>query len=128
MPSIQQVESTLYPEPRNQGIRPGDKVRVHVVIEESGAEAGSKDKGAADKMKSRIQVFEGTVIAIHRAAHKSTITVRKVSYGVGVERIFPIYSPNVPKIEIKSSHRVRRSKLYYLRGRRGKSARLKTLL
>jgi large subunit ribosomal protein L19 len=122
MPSIQQLETQLSTELKYQEIRPGDKVRVHVVIDEP-AEGGK----AVDKTKSRIQVFEGTVIAVKRGLHRATITVRKVSYGVGVERIFPLNSPNVPKIEIKSSSRVRRAKLYYLRSRRGKAARLKTV-
>jgi large subunit ribosomal protein L19 len=122
MPSIQQVEETLCSEPRFPGLKTGDKVRVHVVIEESETSA----KGG-DKTRSRIQIFEGLIIGIHRGGLRSTITVRKVSYGVGVERIFPLYSPNVSKIEVAASHRVRRAKLYYLRDRRGKSARLKAL-
>lgn len=89
----------------------GDTVRVHVRIKE----------GA----KSRIQVFEGTVIGIRGRGPSATFTVRKVSYSVGVERIFPFHSPSVDKIEIKSRHRVRRAKLYYLRERTGKRARLK---
>ena len=88
----------------------GDTVRVHVRIEEG--------------EKSRTQVFEGTVIAIHRGSIRTSFTVRKVSYGVGVERQFPLYSPSIEKIEVKSSHRARRAKLYYLRNRSGKSARL----
>jgi large subunit ribosomal protein L19 len=123
MISIQQVEASLFSERRHQSIRPGDKVRVHVVIDEPEAAA----KGT-EKTKSRIQVFEGTVIALHHGANRSTITVRKISYGVGVERIFPLNSPNVPKIEVKSSARVRRARLFYLRGLRGKAARLKQVI
>jgi len=93
------------------GMRVGDTVRVHVRIVEG--------------EKSRTQVFEGTTIAIKRAGPRTTFTVRKVSYNVGVERIFPLFSPTIDKVEIKSRHVVRRSKLYYLRQRRGKSARLK---
>jgi large subunit ribosomal protein L19 len=89
----------------------GDVVRVHVKI--------------TDGEKSRIQVYEGTVIAIKQGGPRTTITVRKSSFGVGVERVFPVYSPNVEKIEVKTRHSVRRSKLYYLRDRSGKSARLK---
>ncbi|MFT5685218.1 MAG: large subunit ribosomal protein L19 [Myxococcota bacterium] len=92
---------------------PGDTVRVHVRIKEGD--------------KSRIQVFEGTVIAIHKGGPRTTFTVRKISFGVGVERIFPLYSPLVEEIEIKSRHRVRRAKLYYLRELRGKKARLKEI-
>jgi large subunit ribosomal protein L19 len=92
-------------------MRPGDRVRVHVRITEG--------------EKSRIQVFEGTVIAIKNAGPRSTFTVRKVSHNVGVERIFPLHSPWLEEIEVKSRHVVRRAKLYYLRARRGKKARLK---
>jgi large subunit ribosomal protein L19 len=89
----------------------GDDVRVHVKI--------------TDGDKSRIQVFEGTVIAMKGANATRTFTVRKMSFGVGVERIFPVYSPTVDKVEVKVRHSVRRAKLYYLRGRKGKAARLK---
>lgn len=88
----------------------GDTVRIHVRIVE----------GA----KSRIQVFEGTVISIKHGGIRKCFTVRKVSYNVGVERVFPLYSPTIDKIEVKSRHEVRRSKLYYLRSLRGKKARL----
>ena len=89
----------------------GDEVRVHVKI--------------TDGEKSRIQIFEGTVIAIRQGGPRTTITVRKTSFGVGVERIFPVHSPTVDKIEVKVRHSVRRAKLFYLRERSGKSARLK---
>ena len=91
----------------------GDTVRVHVRIIEGD--------------KSRIQVFEGTVIAKKNGGTRETITVRKISNGVGVERIFPLHAPVVEQVEIKSRHRVRRAKLYYLRERRGKQARLKEI-
>jgi len=94
-------------------VRPGDTVRVHVRIKEG--------------EKSRIQVFEGTVIRIKKGGLRTTFTVRKISSGVGVERIFPTHSPNVEKIEVMARHKVRRAKLHFLRGRRGKSARLKPL-
>lgn len=107
---IQQYESEV-----TQGKAPafivGDDVRVHVKIK--------------DGDKSRIQVFEGTVIAIKGGGVTQTFTVRKTSFGVGVERIFPVYSPSVEKVEVKVRHSVRRAKLYYLRERSGKSARLK---
>lgn len=90
--------------------RPGDTVRVHVRIPEG--------------EKERVQVFEGVVIARRRAGISSTFTVRKVSYGVGVERVFPLHSPMIARIEVKSRGRVRRSRLYYLRERRGKAARI----
>jgi len=91
--------------------RPGDTVRIHVKIQEGD--------------KSRIQIFEGTIIAVRRHGPSSTFTVRKISFGYGVERIFPWYSPIIDKIEVLKSGKVRRAKLYYLRGRKGKAARLK---
>jgi large subunit ribosomal protein L19 len=92
-------------------VRPGDTVRVHVRIKEG--------------EKSRVQVFEGAVIRIRRGGPRTTFTVRKISSGIGVERIFPASSPNIVKIQVMARHHVRRAKLYYLRSRRGKSARLK---
>ena len=92
--------------------RTGDTVRVHVNITEGD--------------KQRIQVFEGVVIRRRGGGRSETFTVRKVSYGVGVERIFPVESPVVTKVEIKSRGHVRRSRLYYLRALTGKKARLRT--
>jgi large subunit ribosomal protein L19 len=94
--------------------RTGDTVRVHVKVSEGD--------------KERIQVFEGVVIRRHRGGASATFTVRKVSYGVGVERIFPVESPSVAQVEIKSRGHVRRSRLYYLRELRGKKARLRSKL
>jgi len=94
--------------------RSGDTVRVHVRIREGD--------------KERTQVFEGVVIRRRRGGSSGSFTVRKVSYGVGVERIFPIDSPTVEKIEIKSRGHVRRSRLYFLRDLRGKKARLRSKL
>jgi large subunit ribosomal protein L19 len=91
--------------------RPGDTVRVHVKVREGD--------------KERIQVFEGTVIALHRGGARATFTVRKVSFGHGVERIFPLHSPIIDRIEVVRSARVRRAKLYYLRGLKGKAARVR---
>ena len=90
--------------------RPGNSVRVHVKIVEGD--------------KERIQVFEGVVISIHRGSNRGTFTVRKVSYGVGVERIFPLHSPNVDKVEVVSAGKVRRARLFFLRELAGKKARL----
>jgi len=92
--------------------RAGDTVKVHVKISE-----GEKD---------RIQVFQGVVIGRHNSGLKSSFTVRKVSYGVGVERVFPLHSPAIDKIEMVQPGKVRRSRLYYLRNLRGKAARVKT--
>jgi large subunit ribosomal protein L19 len=92
--------------------RPGDTVRVHVNITEGD--------------KQRIQVFEGVVIRRRGGGRSETFTVRKLSYGVGVERVFPVESPAVTKVEIKARGHVRRSRLYYLRGLTGKKARLRS--
>ena len=92
-------------------IKVGSTVRVHVKIREGERE--------------RIQVFEGTIIAVKGSGVSSTFTVRRVSYGVGVERVFPVNSPNVAKVETVRRGKVRRSKLYYLRDRVGKAAKVK---
>ncbi len=92
----------------------GETVKVHVKIREGERE--------------RIQVFEGTVIAKNNSGIAETFTVRRVSYGVGVERVFPIHSPNVAKVELVRKGRVRRAKLYYLRDRVGKAAKVKELI
>ena len=93
------------------GFRPGDTIKVHVKIKEG--------------EKERIQVFQGVVIRRRRGNTGATFTVRKVSYGIGVERIFPLHSPIIDKIEIMTRGRVRRARLYYLRNLRGKAARIK---
>lgn len=92
----------------------GDTVEVQNKIKE-----GSRE---------RIQVFEGTVIAKKHGGVSETVTVRRVSYGVGVERTFPVNSPNLAKVEVVRRGKVRRAKLYYLRGRSGKAAKVKELL
>ncbi|MBR6573298.1 MAG: 50S ribosomal protein L19 [Clostridia bacterium] len=89
----------------------GTTVRVHVKIREGERE--------------RIQVFEGTVIAKNNSGIAETFTVRRISYGVGVERVFPVHSPNVAKVEVVRKGKVRRAKLYYLRDRVGKAAKVK---
>ncbi|HLS67493.1 MAG TPA: 50S ribosomal protein L19 [Pseudogracilibacillus sp.] len=91
--------------------RPGDTVRVHVKVVE-----GSRE---------RIQVFEGVVIKRQNGGISETFTVRKISYGVGVERTFPLHSPRVDKIEVTKRGSVRRAKLYYMRKLRGRAARIK---
>jgi large subunit ribosomal protein L19 len=95
--------------------RPGDTVRVHVRLKE--AEGG--------KEKERLQPFEGVVIRKRGQLAGATFTVRRVSFGIGVERIFPVNSPTISSIEILQQGRVRRAKLYYLRGLKGKAARIK---
>ena len=92
----------------------GDTVKVHVKIREG--------------EKERIQIFEGTVIARRGSGVSETFTVRRVAYGVGVERVFPFHSPNVAKVDVVRHGRVRRSKLYYLRDRVGKAAKVKEQL
>jgi large subunit ribosomal protein L19 len=91
--------------------RPGDTLKVHVRVVE-----GSR---------SRIQVFQGVVIRRQGGGMRETFTVRKVSYGVGVERTFPLHTPAIDRIEVVTRGRVRRAKLYYLRNRRGKAARIR---
>jgi large subunit ribosomal protein L19 len=91
--------------------RPGDTLKVHVRVVEGN--------------RSRIQVFQGIVIRRQGGGLRETFTVRKVSYGVGVERTFPVHSPSIDKIEPVTRGRVRRAKLYYLRDLRGKAARIK---
>lgn len=91
--------------------RPGDTVKVHIKIRE-----GEKD---------RIQVFQGIVIARKNAGLRSSFTVRKISYSVGVEKIFPLHSPSIDRIEVSQRGKVRRSRIFYLRGLKGKAARVK---
>ena len=92
-------------------IKSGDTVRVHVKVREG--------------EKERIQIFEGVVIGMHRGGAGATFTVRKVSFGQGVERIFPLHSPVIDRVDIVRSARVRRAKLYFLRALRGKAARIR---
>lgn len=88
----------------------GDTVRVHAKIKEGNRE--------------RIQIFEGVIIALKHTGINRTVTVRRISYGVGVEKTFPVHSPNVAKFEVVRNGKVRRAKLYYLRGRVGKAAKI----
>lgn len=92
-------------------VRSGDTVRVHVKVREGD--------------KERIQIFEGIIIGVRRGGVRSTFTVRKVSFGQGVERIFPLNSPTIDKIDVLRSAKVRRAKLFFLRERKGKAARMK---
>ena len=109
MSAIEAVErSQMVERPR---MKSGDTVRVHVKVREGD--------------KERVQVFEGIVIGMHRGGLRASFTVRKVSFGQGVERIFPLHSPTIQKVEVVRSARVRRAKLYFLRSLKGKAARMK---
>ena len=110
MDAIRLVEAAQLRKDRD-GFAPGDTVRVHVRVVEG--------------EKERTQVFEGIVIRKRGEGVKASFTVRRISYGVGVERTFPLHSPRIERIELVRRARVRRSKLYYLRGLAGKAARLK---
>jgi large subunit ribosomal protein L19 len=110
MDAIRLVEAGQLRQDRN-GFDAGDTVRVHVKVIEG--------------EKERVQVFEGVVIRRRGAGVSASFTVRRISYGVGVERTFPLHSPRLERIEVVRHGRVRRSKLYYLRGLAGKAARLK---
>jgi large subunit ribosomal protein L19 len=124
MKAIEKVEAGELKElPR---IEPGDTVRVHVKVKETNVkeEAKGKKKTKAEE-RERIQVFEGVVIGLRGSGSRASLTVRKVSFGEGVERIFPMHAPTIDKIEVVKHAHVRRAKLYYLRELRGKAARMK---
>jgi large subunit ribosomal protein L19 len=109
MGAIETVESTqITQRPQMQA---GDTVKVHVKVREGD--------------KERIQVFEGIIIGMHRGGARASFTVRKVSFGQGVERIFPLHSPIIQKVEVVRSAKVRRAKLYFLRDLKGKAARMR---
>lgn len=114
MDILQEVEKAIAPMERKVNFQIGDTVRVHYRIVEGN--------------KERIQVFEGIAIAIDNKGLNKTFTVRKISFDVGVERIFPLFSPRVAKIETVRKGVVRRAKLYFLRERKGKSAKLREKL
>jgi large subunit ribosomal protein L19 len=109
MSAIEVVEKSQLAD--RPAMKAGDTVRVHVKVREGD--------------KERIQIFEGVVIGIHRGGTRASFTVRKVSFGQGVERIFPLHSPTIQKIDVTKSAKVRRAKLYYLRDLKGKAARMK---
>jgi len=109
MKAIEAIERTQLTE-RPQ-MRAGDTVRVHVKVREGD--------------KERVQVFEGIIIGFRRGGPRASFTVRKVSFGQGVERIFPLHSPTIAKVDVVRSARVRRAKLYFLRELKGKAARMK---
>src|SRR5438477_9337537 len=109
-PLLKEIESS-YRRADLPDLRAGDSVRVHTLIKEGD--------------KERVQIFEGVVIGQHRGGSRASFTVRKVSYGVGVERIFPLHTSRIEKIEVLSQGQVRRARLNYLRGLQGKAARIK---
>ena len=109
MSAIEVVEKSQLTE--RPDMKSGDTVRMHVKVREGD--------------KERIQIFEGIVIGMHRGGARATFTVRKVSFGQGVERIFPLHSPTIDHIDVVRGAQVRRAKLYYLRERKGKAARMK---
>ena len=109
MTAVETVERSNMVE--RPAIKPGDTVRVHVKVREGD--------------KERIQVFEGIIIGMHRGGARASFTVRKVSFGQGVERIFPLHSPIIQKVEVVRTAKVRRAKLYYLRDLKGKAARMR---
>ena len=111
VPLIQKIESQFVRDDALPSFRSGDTVKVWVKIREG--------------EKTRLQAFEGVCIRKERGGNRSTFTVRKVSYGVGVERVFAEHSPNIDKVEVKSRGKVRQARLYYLRGLSGKAARIK---
>jgi large subunit ribosomal protein L19 len=111
MGAIELVEKPQLTE--RPAMKSGDTVRVHVKVREGD--------------KERIQIFEGIVIGLHRGGARASFTVRKVSFGQGVERIFPLHSPTIQKVEVMRTAKVRRAKLYYLRELTGKAARMQSI-
>jgi len=111
MDLIQEIEKEIMPVERTLDFETGDTVKVHYRIVEGDRE--------------RIQVYEGIVIAIDNKGISKTFTVRKISFDIGVERIFPFYSPRIAQVEVVRKGKARRAKLYFLRERKGKSAKLK---
>ena len=111
MNTVQKIRQEQATQDRHPEFQIGDTIRVHYKIKEGG--------------KERVQLFSGTVIARKGSGVTESITVRRISYGEGVERVFPLSSPNIDKIEIERHGKVRRAKLYYLRDLAGKKARIK---
>lgn len=111
MDKVKQLEQSLIPDSKIPDFRAGDNVSVHYKIIEG--------------TKERIQIFKGDVIQRKGSGSTQTFTVRKISNGIGVERIFPVFSPNIDKIEINKHGKVRRAKIFYIRELRGKKARIK---
>jgi large subunit ribosomal protein L19 len=123
MKAIQTVESADLKKALPQ-LSPGDTVRVHVRVKETSLKEETKGK-AKETERERVQVFEGLVIGLRGSGARATMTVRKVSFGTGVERIFPLHARTIEKVEVVRHARVRRAKLYFLRARKGKAGRMK---
>ena len=111
VPTIKDVEKKYVRKQALDGFRVGDTVRVHTIIKEGD--------------KERVQIYEGVVIARKRGGTRASFTVRKISYGVGVERTFPLHTPRIEKVDVVSRGQVRQGRLYYLRELQGKAARIK---
>ncbi len=105
-------------------LNPGDTVRVHVRVKETNVKEEIKGK-PKETERERVQVFEGVVIGLRGSGSRATMTVRKVSFGTGVERIFPLHARTIEKIDVVKHAQVRRAKLYFLRERKGKAGRMK---
>jgi large subunit ribosomal protein L19 len=123
MNAIQTVEAADLKQKLPQ-LTPGDTVRVHVKVKETNVKEEIKGK-PKETVRERVQVFEGVVIALRGSGTRASVTVRKVSSGKGVERIFPLHTPTIDKIQVVKHAHVRRAKLYFLRERKGKASRLK---
>ena len=123
MKAIQTVESADRKKALPQ-LNPGDTVRVHVRVRETSVKEEIKGK-PKETERERVQVFEGLVIGLRGSGARATMTVRKVSFGTGVERIFPLHALTIENIEVVKHARVRRAKLYFLRERKGKASRMK---
>lgn len=123
MNAIQTVEAADLKQTLPQ-LTPGDTVRVHVKVTETNVKEEIKGK-PKETVRERVQVFEGVVIALRGSGTRASVTVRKVSAGKGVERIFPLHTPTIEKIQVVKHAHVRRAKLYFLRERKGKAGRMK---
>ena len=123
MKAIETVESADLKKAMPQ-LNPGDTVRVHVRVKETNVKEEIKGK-PKETERERVQIFEGIVIGLRGAGARATMTVRKVSFGQGVERIFPLHAKTIEKIEVVKQAKVRRAKLYYLRDLKGKAGRMK---
>ena len=123
MKAIEKVESADLKKALPQ-LNPGDTVRVHVRVKETSVKEEIKGK-PKETERERVQVFEGVVIGLRGSGTRATVTVRKVSFGTGVERIFPLHARTIEKIEVVKHAHVRRAKLYYLRELKGKASRMR---